>query len=160
MEVIDNFLPDYNFNLLQSALMGGNFRWYYNKEIVGDNDGFNEFQFINFLYRDEKNKSSFFHLLDLCISKLNIKKLHRVKVNLRPKTFFKIKSGWHIDYPDMTTSILYINTNNGFTKFKNGKKVKSVANRLVTFDSNLRHCGYSCTNKQVRVVVNFNYETT
>ena len=142
MEVIDHFLPDYNFNLLQSALMGDSFRWYYNKEIVGDNDGFNEFQFINFLYRDGKNKSSFFPLLDLCISKLNI------------------KSGWHIDYPDMTTSIFYINTNNGFTKFKNGKKVKSVANRLVTFDSNLRHCGYSCTNEQVRVVVNFNYETT
>ena len=41
---------------------------------------------------------------------------------------------------------------------KGGKVVKSVANRLVKFDSNLEHTGYTSTNKKRRVVINFNYE--
>ena len=36
-----------------------------------------------------------------------------------------------------TTSILYMNTNNGYTIFENGDKVESVENRLVTFPNNL-----------------------
>ena len=59
---------------------------------------------------------------------------------------------------NVTTAILYINTNNGYTKFKKGGKVKSVANRVVIFDSNLEHMGYACTNEKRRIVVNFNYE--
>ena len=30
------------------------------------------------------------------------------------------------------TSIYYVNSNNGFTRFKGGGKVKSVANRMVS----------------------------
>ena len=56
-----------------------------------------------------------------------------------------------------TTSIFYINTNNGYTKFENGEKVESVANRMVTFSTNLKHTGTSCTDERTRVVINFNY---
>ena len=60
----------------------------------------------------------------------------------------------------MTTSILYINTNNGWTVIKGYGKVESVANRMVIFDSNLQHSGVTCTDKNRRVVINFNYVPT
>ena len=59
----------------------------------------------------------------------------------------------------MTTAIYYLNTNNGFTKFENGDKVNSVANRMVIFDSNLKHTGTSCTDAHARMLINFNYYT-
>ena len=58
----------------------------------------------------------------------------------------------------MWTSIFYLNTNNGWTQFKKGGKVKCVENRLVTFDSNLEHAGVTCTDQKRKVVINFNYE--
>ena len=56
-----------------------------------------------------------------------------------------------------STSIFYVNTNNGYTKFEDGTKVESVANRMVTFPSNMKHTGTSCTDERIRVVINFNY---
>ena len=74
---------------------------------------------------------------------------------------FHRKGGWHIDFiddPPITTAILYLNSNNGWTEFKKGGKVKSVENRIVIFDSNLEHQGVTCTDELQRVVLNFNYE--
>ena len=59
----------------------------------------------------------------------------------------------------MTTAIYYLNTNNGYTKFKKGGKVKSVENRMVVFDSTFEHAAVTSTNVDRRLVVNFNYET-
>ena len=77
------------------------------------------------------------------------------------KTIFHRKQPYHIDYtddPPIKTAILYINTNNGWTEFKNGGKVKSVANRMIMFDTTLLHRGVSCTDEKRRIVVNFNWE--
>ena len=50
-----------------------------------------------------------------------------------------------------------MNTNNGYTIFEDGTKVESVANRMITFPANLKHTGTSCTDQQVRIVINFDY---
>jgi hypothetical protein len=55
----------------------------------------------------------------------------------------------------INTGILYINTNNGYTKFKNGKKIKSKKNQYVEFDSKLEHTGSTCTDEDRRIVINF-----
>ena len=73
------------------------------------------------------------------------------------KTIFNRSSGWHHDLDNMTTAVLYMNTCNGWTQFKKGGKVKSVANRMVIFDNNLLHAGVTCTDEKRRIVVNFNY---
>ena len=57
------------------------------------------------------------------------------------------------------TSILYLNTNNGYTEFEDGTKVESVANRFISFPIETKHRGTSCTDKKIRVVINFNYLT-
>ena len=51
-----------------------------------------------------------------------------------------------------------MNTNDGYTEFENGHRVESVANRVVIFDSNIKHTGVSCTDEKRRVVINFNGE--
>ena len=56
-----------------------------------------------------------------------------------------------------TTSIFYVNSNNGYTVFEDGTKVESVANRFVSFPANMKHKGTSCTDEKIRVVINFNY---
>ena len=55
------------------------------------------------------------------------------------------------------TSILYLNTNDGYTEFENGTKIESIENRLITFPLSYRHTGTTCTNNPFRVVINFNY---
>ena len=52
-----------------------------------------------------------------------------------------------------------MNTCNGYTLFKDNTKVESVANRFVSFDSQLEHTGTSCTDENIRVLINFNYFT-
>ena len=58
-----------------------------------------------------------------------------------------------------TTSILYMNTNNGYTEFQNGAIVESIENRMVVFPAEMKHRGTSCTDEKIRVVINFNYLT-
>ena len=157
MKVIDNFLSEYDFKQIQSVLMGPWFQWYYNDFIVKKGDPF--FQFKHTFYNPSLGSpSEHLSLFDICQTKLGVKVLHRIKANLNPKTLFHRGGGYHYDFKDMTTAILYINTNNGYTKIKGYGKVKSVANRMVIFDSNLEHQVVSCTDEKRRVVVNFNYE--
>ena len=40
---------------------------------------------------------------------------------------------------------------------KTGEKIESIENRLVIFDSKKLHASTYCTNKKVRVNINFNY---
>ena len=77
-----------------------------------------------------------------------------------------IEHGFHHDVTDsefhpikdhMKTSILYMNTNNGYTKFEDGTTVESVANRFVTFPNHTEHTGTSTSDTEYRLVINFNY---
>ena len=111
------------------------------------------------------------------MAKADVQSIWRIKANLLTKTPNIIENEFHVDmgrvYKDgveidssgghkkllkqSTTSIFYVNTNNGYTKFEDGTKIESVANRLVSFSSNMKHKGTSCTDEKIRVVINFNY---
>ena len=41
--------------------------------------------------------------------------------------------------------------------YKKVGKINCIANRLVIFDSSLEHAGFTCTDEDTRVVINFNY---
>ena len=164
MEVIDNFLQPYQFNAIKSTLLNDNyFNWYWQDGVNHPIES-NYFQFTHIFYSEEDGHNSPYLDMFECVScALNVKKLRSIKANLNPRTFFKRFHGWHSDYPAKNgfepakTAILYINTNNGYTKFKKGGKVKCVENRLLLFDSYLLHSGVTCTDKKRKVVVNFNY---
>ena len=172
MKVIDNFLSDYDFKSLTHILMGDYFPWYYNDCVVNDND--NQHQFTNVIhtckgippYRDIDYTSDNFNFFQPLVQKLGIRNPLKIKLNSRCRTFFHRKSAYHIDIhksllgvvEGRKTAIFYMNTCNGWTEFKRGGKVKSVANRMVIFDSYLEHRGVTCTDEKRRVIVNFNYD--
>jgi len=47
-----------------------------------------------------------------------------------------------------------MNTNNGFTYFKNGDKVPSVENQMLIFDGQLQHCSVAQTDERHRININ------
>ena len=169
MEVIDNFLSEYYFKSIRDQVLSPDFPWYFNDHIVSlKNRGKGEFQFTHTLMTaegvspspDQEIHSNYYSVFIPVLQKLEAKKSFRIKANLLSRTFFHRKSGYHRDIPrigEHQTAIYYLNTNNGWTEFKKGGKVKSVANRIVIFDSDLEHRGVTCTDEQRRVVINFNY---
>ena len=163
-KVIDNFLPNYQFDQLQSLLMSNEFDWYYNDGISYEGDAF--YQFIHLFYSGNPSPTGrvyrptqTFHWIEPYLSFFNMKKIYRIKSNLTTGTVSHHKAGYHIDnVPCSTTAILYMNTCNGGTEFKKGGIIKSVANRAVIFDPTLEHRSVTCTDKKRRIVINFNYD--
>lgn len=161
MQVIDNFLSKNDFDLIKTTLLNPTFPWYYNPSVVvrGQDKcrGIYNYQFTHGFYSNH-SPSDFFTLVEPCIKKLNIRTLIKIKANLTPRADKNVIQGMHRDYENEgLTSILYVNTNNGYTQFKDGKKIQSVENRMLIFSSSFLHSGVTCTNQKVRCVINFNY---
>ena len=179
VKIIDNFLDQNTFENIHNEIMGGEFPWYFNESIDFLSGEGERFQFIHAFYIDVSEgyqvvHSASFKFLIPIIEKLKSKILLRVKANLLTQTPNIIENKFHIDrgppqgrevlslrdverLKPYTTSILYMNTNNGYTKFEDGTTVKSKANRMATFPASLRHLGTTCTDEKIRVVINFNY---
>ena len=166
MKIEDNFLPQPEFDELQTIIMNLGFPWLYDKFIVYDpekGEG-EDFQFTHtFFYGGPM--SQYIENLNPILKIINPVSIFRIKANLLTKTSNIIENEFHVDMDILsdeklkhwTTSIFYMNTNNGYTKFEDGTKVESVANRLVSFPANKKHTGTSCTDEKIRVVLNFNY---
>jgi hypothetical protein len=162
VEITDNFLDEHSFNGIKNILLGkaAKFPWYFNSTVAtNDDNSLDNFQFTHVFYTNLKPHSEYNLILSPLIEKLKIRSIIRIKANLVTKTEKIIEHGFHTDfpYPDSKTSVFYINTNNGYTKFDDGFVVNSVENRVATFNSMLPHTGSSCTDAQARVVINLNY---
>lgn len=159
MKIYKNFLPKDVFKKLKDTMMGEYFPWYFNDYVSNfqkeDNFQFT-FRFINdgeyVCWGEWKN------IMMPVLQKINHKKMNRVKANLLTRTNKNVEQGFHTDQDTGTTGILYLDNSNGYTKFENGKKIKSEENKYVEFNSTLRHTGSSCTDEKRRVVINFNYQ--
>ena len=169
MKIEDNFLKQEEFDKIQK-LMGqpSPLPWFYADRIVFEDD--DKFQFIHAFYDNHMPMSPFANELDSIINIIQPFSIVKVRAKLLTRTPEIVETSFHVDIPlpeeklsQWTTSIFYLNTNNGYTEFQDGRiementKVKSVANRMVSFPANLRHRGTSCTNERKRVVINFNY---
>ena len=166
MKIEDNFLAQDDFYELQTFMMGPGdvFPWYYNDTIDhrGQKD---KFMFLHVFHTGFAPTSSLCVILDPILEIIKPVSIWRIKANLLPRTPNIVENAFHVDIVDIskeklkqwTTSILYVNTNNGYTKFVDGTKVESIANRMVTFPANMKHTGTSCTDEKTRVVINFNY---
>ena len=168
MKVIDNFLGYKEFQRLRSEIMSPVFDWNFvpmSDSMKEDPDKFSG-QFVHLAYSNCVPRTTFFNSLMPVLSRLDATTLNRIKVNLQPRTEEPVEGMFHSDLRgDMnietrktwTTSVYYINTNNGYTEFEDGTKVESVENRMVKFSSDTLHRGVTCTDEQTRVVINFNY---
>jgi len=161
----DDFLPQEVFDDLTKFITNSSdFPWFFSESMTYDND--NQYQFFHNIYNVRRGgvTSDYFPLFEPVLEKLGVKHLDRIKINLNPRTFAHETGGWHIDnhptdpYQHTKTSILYLNSNNGSTEFKNFGRVEVKPNRIVTFDSSVTHRKVTCTDNAKRVIVNFNYD--
>ena len=177
---IDDFLDQDSFLKIKELLTSTDFPWFggcihssIDEEIsnqIKDNklkqkieesrcsDFFN-YHFVHKFYTDDVPVSHYFaSYIKPIYNLLNGKSLIRTKANLMTRTERPVLSGFHIDCEEKNhTSIFYINTNNGYTKFIDGTKVESIENRMVTFPGSYFHSGVTATDQKTRIVLNFNY---
>ena len=172
--IIDNFLPDQQFNEISQVLMGTGMAWNWCDLVEYPGGSEDKYQLTHTIFNSPEGYiSPLSRIVQPFIDALKVRILLRIKanLNLRSKEEDVRTENFHYDHefigsklPDGTltsyTSIYYVNTNNGYTLFKDGNfKVDSVANRMVIFDSSKLHKVVGCTDEKRRVVINFNYFT-
>ena len=161
MKIYRNFLSKVDFKNLEQLIMDYNFPWFFSKvSTVGKGNYYRQFEHTFILERGILNTTDrIFNILKPVFNKLNCREINRVKANLLCRDCKITEHSMHVDQEveNGKTAVLYINTCNGYTKFKNGEKIKSERNKCVEFDSKLKHTGSSCTNKDRRVTLNINY---
>tara|TARA_B100001250_G_scaffold78610_1_gene64557 strand:- start:3962 stop:4450 length:489 start_codon:yes stop_codon:yes gene_type:complete len=160
LDVRDDFLPEGIWNDIKTEITG-KFPWYWSDSVLSNSPVLCEpqynHQFFNVLYANNLKQSDKLFVFAPVLDALEVRSLVRVKANLNVRTDEIVRHGFHTDFKGMTTAILYCNTNDGFTEFKDGTIIESVENRLVIFPSDMRHTGTTCTNAKNRIVVNINY---
>ena len=182
-KVIDNFLEDKDFKSIKQEFESEKFPWYFGnykvknsnnlrlenkrEDIKNEEDHFKlvddyNFQFVHPFYKKSIPSSEYINVLKPIFDKIHMDVILRIKANLTLKTEKLIEYDFHNDtkVENATTAVYYLNTNNGYTLFKNKQKVYSVENRIVFFDAKEVHCGTSCTDKENRIVLNINYIST
>ena len=167
IDIVDNYLPEKDFFELFNSMKEFSFDWHLSHILTKDaeKNPIGNMQFCHLFYRMHEQNTRTFPLLIPILTKINPVALIRIKANLSLSTKEVQKSGMHIDVEDkdtpdsVRTSILYMNTNDGYTLFEDGTKVESVMNRLITFPHTMKHAGTTCTNAPFRMVINFNYIT-
>ena len=167
IKIEDNFLEQKIFDELQAHMMGNTFDWYFYDEILYGVEDIERFQFVHMIYFQSYVDEFGMRMMNPIVNKIQPVTFWRIKANLLTKisNSDKDEGALHVDMTNLsdeklkqwTTSIFYVNTNNGYTKFEDGTKVESVANRMITFPAYMKHAGTSCSDKKTRVVINFNY---
>jgi len=168
IEIVDNFVQKEYFNQLFYYFCQTNFPWNYIPTVAySDSDirsstekDSNLFYMIHTLYMDDKPMSENFEMIEplLKSDKLKIKSVLRARVLLFPNTSIVHEHPLHTDFDFSHNAILlYLNTCDGYTKFSDGTKVDSVANRLVKFDGSVLHSSSTTTNTKARFVLSVNY---
>ena len=167
IDIKDNFLPIREFEQMHSELMAWNFPWYASK-VVNDSDQNADYnmQFTHLFYERYSPVDDTINILHPVLRVIQPISIFKIKANIMPNQGKIIEHGYHHDVTDsefhpikdhMKTSILYMNTNNGFTTFEDGTVIESVANRFVTFPNHTEHTGTTTSDSDYRLVINFNY---
>ena len=176
LTIIDNFLDDEEFLRILKSVEGVELPWH-RQTSIGDGTGDfstasqhdnenlidtnKDFQFIHIVHDGVSIVSDHANLVGNLMQKLSPIAISRIKINCTMPASEFCQTGWHTDMDENIggiTSILYLNTCNGYTLFRDGTKCYSEANRLVSFDSNLEHTGVPHTdNTPCRFLINMNY---
>jgi ectoine hydroxylase-related dioxygenase (phytanoyl-CoA dioxygenase family) len=156
IETIQNFLDTEDFNNLKSFLFSPDVEWHFHKSQTPH--GNDEEYFDHCFFNKHEITSHNFKLVMPIIKKLNCKAIVQIRSNLIINKNAQLLSGFHTDYEyKCKTAILYMNTCNGYTQFENGEKVLSEENKIIMFDSNLKHAAANQTDTKQRIVININY---
>lgn len=161
-EIFDNFLTPPQFRKISNIMLGQEFPWVFSpgKSSAEEEKDQTIFQFVHMFYDNYNWTSRYAEMVNPIIETINPAALIRIKANLTTITHARKEYSFHRDMNLLLkskTAVYYVNTNDGVTLFSTGEEVKSVANRLVIFDSDNLHTGTTSTDTSARVVINFNF---
>ena len=164
-EVIDNFLPQKEFEKIKLEIMNENMaQWVYTPNVTGMDSEEDNLKKWKYFYMSHAIYSGgiitsphYDHLIPI-FEQLDIKALIRIKCNMYPNTQEIYEHDKHTDYDfSHKAAILYINTCDGYTKLADGTKIDSVENRMLLFDASTPHQSTTTSNTTARFNINFNY---
>ncbi|RYZ08543.1 MAG: 2OG-Fe(II) oxygenase [Comamonadaceae bacterium] len=165
MQVLDDFLDAGEHAALLAAVASPAFPWRRTPILFPAPAGLDEAGNVQFVHGFLQHKPGFdfrsdrLPLVRPLLDRLAARAWIKVKLNRTLPRGQHLVYGWHVDTrrPGATTGVYYLNANDGYTAFEDGRRVDSVANRLVLFDARSRHSGASCTDAPQRLVLNLNF---
>jgi len=160
-EIIDNFLSKEDHYRVKKDLENRNFEWYFSPKSghPKEHEELYNWQYFHTMYYHLGGyKSRLFPIVQPLITKLKPMILIRIKVNATMYDKKIIEYPLHVDTDiKCKTGVYIIDTSDGYTYFKDGQRIDSIANRFITFDSHHEHAGTNLTSGKRRIVVNINY---
>ena len=149
MQIIPKFIQEREvFENIRRSVMDPSFPWFYSGTTASSYDK-SDYLFYHWLYQDGNQMSD--HFNPVLMPLLG-------KINLYTKKSKHIKTAFHTDSPEPHKVALFsINTNNGYTLFKNKDMAPSVETTMVLFDGQTEHCSVAQTDEHVRINININY---
>lgn len=160
-KIEDNYLPLGEYQKIKEFIGSMDFNWNWAPYQLPDSK--DTFHFTHVFYDYNQVIDQNINILNPLFKKIGFNVLITCKVNLNPLTV----NGWsgvHTDAVTDTmihdTSIFYLGTNDGVTILHTDDgeiEIESVDNRMVTFDSNIKHSVRHQTNKDRRIVININH---
>ena len=159
LDIQDNFLEEEYFRKMQEAVHNPDFPWGWQSDVARNGENKDKhFYFVHPMFEMFTVRSNIFENCLPFLKQLDVRALCRMRILMYVNQGEQIIHEKHIDYPyKHKASLLYLNTNNGFTEFVDGRRVESVENRLVTFDGSKEHSSSTCTDQKVRTVLAINY---
>ena len=169
IKVYDDFLDIKVFLKMQQIILSEDFPWFAapvlhpedpNVELAVEDK--HNFQLYHMFFMNPYHQSPALDVIKPLLGELQPMFLIKAKANLNPVTDKNIEHGMHVDISKNIsnhsyTAVFYLNTNNGYTRFKTGEKIESLSNRLVVFPRGMQHTGATCTDEPARVVLNLNF---
>ena len=168
-KIIDNYLPVEYFKKLQSTIVRNeSFSWNLINELnIFQSSNSRDVYFAHMIYNhhvpvtQEYNWNLMIPFLSKLEKEEKMNALIRVKVNYYHSTPEIVEHGKHYDYPSTPVphkgALLYLNTNDGFTRLDDGTKIESIENRLLIFDASQMHNSTTTTSFEGRYNINVNY---
>ncbi len=163
IKIIDDLLPHQQWQELHDYFLIHDCPYKYLDHMVSGGDS--HFQFVHGIVLGGIGGAPIFDetrikRIEPILTRLNIDFLLRAKVNLTTRTSEPLQSNFHCDTnQNNLTAIYYVNTCNGKTRFENPdiEDVDSIANRVIIFNAQQKHCTVTATDVKARVVANINY---
>jgi hypothetical protein len=181
--VIDNFLPNFEYQRINRFVNSESFFWYFEKNISNPDSksSFYDYGFENWIcdenrYNNREDKSIFDPLFSRLFDLTKRKNIHRCRFDMTTYSPVKYKHRAHVDdFVDHLVSILYFSNtdaetiiyeNKCYTKeeyynydFNSLKVLRSVEpkeNRMLLFDGRRLHTGHSPSDCVNRILLNTN----
>lgn len=162
IEIKKNFLNKELFNEIKNLIDSTKIPWFYQNSMTNQGDRQEKFFLSHLIYDENKPNSDLYDYFGEITKLLNVKSLIKIRASLSVNTNERYYSNWHTDQEfKCKTSLLYLNTNNGFTEIYDDKneihKISCEENKMLIFDSYHKHRLVSQTDTSKRLTINFNY---